>query len=816
MIYALVFAAMVWLVMGAIFRSRDRARSVKDRAELPPFIKSESDRTIADEKRATEALEALFGITSRAPQSASMATSSRSADAGRHLGGADGHQREAPTHLASGMTPRASSVPAHIPGRKPSGCDWIGPGQAVKVAGTTIGGGLIYIGPSSSASGTFADGAGVIDPSLPVAATDVGATGLHYWPRYRNLTPEGRRAYLNWLVGGRIAPLADVGFVFLFFYGLERRLFIDQAFSDASSLIAEVERLLPIYGESGSFRQYSEAFLSAARFVSGSVGEPKLEPRATNSYELPIGTRIHLGRLLATGQSLDGDATLLWVLGHPETWLRTPGQRCFDELAALWRVRFAERNPRGLKIAVPQRRVKLTYRMAANSQSVELVGSYGDLPDVIGVTAPLQGLRDLLSECMTELDPYSRFVGRRPETRGTAEAIVHLPVAIRASVGNEVFSQAKSRVSAALGADMVALTTLRHLADLVGFNIPANGQASQAISRLAFLLDQLDVGVEPDRRYGGTQPSLDAPIAAFIAPGGAPVSTDNVAYSSARVAMEIGTLAAALDGGVSKEEFDVLAKEVSAAPGLATPERLRLQAFLKSVQAEPPRLQAGLKRAAALEADQRSALARVALGTVMAKGHATADEVRFLERLHKALQLPTESVHAAMHKHAADVQRGSFTILPEDDEPGVAIPREAVGSASGGVATPGSPLQLDPMRLARIRAETSQVSTLLSNVFGAEEDGAVPIPEAATPTSEKSPYPGLDASHGHLLALLVARQHVPFVEFEAAAREVKLLPGAALEIINDWSFERYDAAIAEEDGETVSVAEDLLPTVAAD
>ncbi|MEN1436945.1 TerB N-terminal domain-containing protein, partial [Pseudomonas aeruginosa] len=98
----------------------------------------------------------------------------------------------------------------------------------------------------------------------PVARgiVDIAERLTSYWPSYDNITTEARRAYLQWLSSGRKAPHANIGYVFLFFYGLERRAFVDAKTNQAAaaeipSIIAEVERLLSIYDENHSFNTYA-------------------------------------------------------------------------------------------------------------------------------------------------------------------------------------------------------------------------------------------------------------------------------------------------------------------------------------------------------------------------------------------------------------------------------------------------------------------------------------------------------------------------------------------------------------------------------
>ena len=79
---------------------------------------------------------------------------------------------------------------------------------------------------------------------------------LGYYPRYQGLWPTQRAKYLAWLASGLTEPLDDIGYAFLYFYGLERRLLLDRA--DLSPIVKEVVRLLETYTESPIVRWLSQ------------------------------------------------------------------------------------------------------------------------------------------------------------------------------------------------------------------------------------------------------------------------------------------------------------------------------------------------------------------------------------------------------------------------------------------------------------------------------------------------------------------------------------------------------------------------------
>ena len=689
---------------------------------------------------------------------------------------------------------------------------WVPPGEETQISGTRIASGMIYVGQRLPAQGGGDDRC-LINPDLPVAKSSSGPD-VPYWPSYAHMQPSARRAYIDWLASGRKDPGIHVGYVYLFLHGLERRLFLDRAIVDAPGIIAEVRRLAAVYESHYTFREHAAAFLGAARLLLGDTSPPRLEPITGYLTEIPFSTRVHLGRILAAGLPIDAEAAMLWVLGVPETRLRTSGQRCFEVLKRLWVVRFNERSPGGLIVRAPQIKIKAVYQSSNRSFEVDLSSTGEPLPDIAAVSAPLQGLRDLLEACMTELDPYSRLLGRRPEARETLEAIMLLPSAIRARVGASTLAAISSRIDDLLGNVGMATTTPRDVAHLLGVVQQPGSSLSGLMTGLSLMLDELDIGMEPDRRYGGGTVNPDTKVVLFRGPRGAPITSADTGYEAARLHFEISILAAASDGSVSPMELEALTLEVRRHPKLAEAYRLRLEAYVRALAGEPPRLQAALKKAAALPTGQRSAIAGAAVGAVLADGRAGPDEIKFLERLHKGLQLPPEAVHAALHQRAA-LQDEPVAVAAEDLPPDIPLPSEP--SASPKLVTVG--LRLDAGRLARIRAETSSVSALLADVF-AEEKAAAPTeePRHAAPSRDAapSPYDGLGSAEGHLLAWVVGQGgRVLLGDLETEARRLRLLSGGAMENINEWGFERFDETVLEEEEDEVVVSEDLLPKLKA-
>jgi tellurite resistance protein len=640
-----------------------------------------------------------------------------------------------------------------------------------------------------------------IDPALPIDPQgDPLGTTLDYWPSYQGLEPRARATYLSWLDGGRTDASIPIGYVFIFFYGLEQRLLLDDSRDEAPAIFAETRRLLSLHGGDYSFQAYAAKLLALSPLYEGQDDEPPTA-RCAESYdlEMPLDVRVRLGRKLRDGKAFDADDALRWVLCMPDVYLRTPGQRCFEELRALWSVRFAARHPDGLTIRRPKTTLKHEYRAASAKFTASL--DVGELPDVSGTLGVLGPLRALLELCIEDLAQYSRFLGREPDARGTLRADLLLPAELRE--GSPSLTDCRTRLSAiASGQSMVSAAELAQTLDIR----PDEGMdklPASIVRQIGAALDILHHGWEPDRRYGaGSALRADAPVSLFTSPGGGPVDHERPVYASARTMVEIGMLAAASDGEVVNAELEAIENRLRSISELTHVEVARLMACGRALAADPPKVRAALKRLANVPTAQRTAIASSAIEAVLADGRVQPDEIKFLEALHAALGLSAAGLYASLHRGTDDA--GPVVVSVGEPDRVVPLPAER---PSGGVS-------IDTARLERIRGETTRVSALLATIFVEEESEAPPPAPLVQPAGV---FDGLDGSHSQLLLRLLAGP-LKRSEFDAAATAMRLMPDGAIETINEWGFDHFgEAAIEDEDDVRVSpdIIDQLEPMGAA-
>lgn len=136
--------------------------------------------------------------------------------------------------------------------------------------------------------------------------------------------------------------------MFLSFYGIERRFFVDDPSPDEkTTLLTEARRLVELFSENHSARRYLGEFLEFA--VAATTEVAAIQPTFENpGWDVPFSVKLAIGARLQKGENLTADWVLSWFLCHPEKNLRTSARRCTEEFIALFRIRFSERFPQGL------------------------------------------------------------------------------------------------------------------------------------------------------------------------------------------------------------------------------------------------------------------------------------------------------------------------------------------------------------------------------------------------------------------------------------------------------------------------------------
>ena len=673
---------------------------------------------------------------------------------------------------------------------------WIPAGETVEVGGVSISGGLVYVGTSLPTPMGGNDPC-LIDPSKSVASHgDYTERQMGYWPSYSEISPSARRAYLNWLAGGRQDPEADVGYVFIFFYGLERRAIRDASKDDAAKgdwpmIAAELRRLLDIYGaKSGSFQSYAGSLLdwvSLAEHPEKAYLKPI--PSFPKTYELPLYIRVALGQAAVDGVPVPAQLALAWAKLDPTSYLRTPATRCAEEFDKLFVSKYHETFGEGLVLPRNKTKIKLVHRPASAGFRgyTDLSLSFGNTPDVTVLTGPINKLRQVVEAATKELEPFSRYVGRNPDSRHALEGLLQLP----ATLWPEGAQKALHALKARMGEGMIAMS----FQELLGSLDAKTTLTRDRTLALARALESLNIGIEPDVLGGAKLPKADEKVVLFSVPPGEVTSRSTPEYQAAALTLDLASAVAAADGEFSVEEMGYLRAQVQSWAHLTPNHIRRLLAHLRLLMTTPASLTTLRKKLEPLDAGAKETIATFMATVAQSDGNVSPTEVKMLEKVYKALGVEPKKVFSDVHAVAAGAK--------------------PTAAAAAKVEETG--FKLDPARIAALQKDTEAVSVLLSGIFK-EESPPEPVFAEAEPEGDVEPTPpgllGLDEAHSALARLLLSRPEWTKDELGDAAADLDLMLDGAIETLNEAAFDLHDVPFTEGE-DVVTVNPELLEKLEA-
>lgn len=662
---------------------------------------------------------------------------------------------------------------------------WYGKDEAVNVAGRSITGGLIYVGAPMSSGYYGGLDATLIDPSKPVMESgDYTISNLTDYPSYRHADSSDRASYLEWLVSGRRDPNAHIGYILLFFQGLERRILLDSKNDETARnewpvLEQELRDLLSIYGQSsGFFRSHARDLLVWMSLDGRNLNDLDLDLNSIEwCFESPIQLRIQLGRAVASGKPLTPELAYQWVRLSPDASLSTPARRCADEFSALYRMRYEQQFKDGLVIKPNKTRIGYTYH-PFSSDLAGKVQQRGirELPDVTVLSAPIKKLAALAHDVQASLDPYSRYLGKHKEATSFIARIL-LP--------RELWKERELEELAVLKRICpVSAVPIKYTAflELIGVSGPV---AKDRFVTLSKVLLKEGVGVEPDVVGGAKLPKDgDAVVVLFPAPPSDTQTGNSTRYSTALLIIQLSSAVMGADSVHDAAEGLHLDAMIDSWTYLMPAERSRLKAHLVLTRHRPVSMVSMKKAIEGIDMPTRERIGAMMAVVAQSDGAVTPSEITMLERVYKVLGIDPgkvfQDVHAAGTGGAASLARR----------------REETG------------FNLDLGKIATLQRESEVASTILAQIFTENDEATDSDFNVNTQDSDSedesmaevtpSTILGLDALHASMARLLLTRSEWSRGDLEDMASDLEVMLDGSLEVINEAAYTTLDMPFVEE------------------
>lgn len=642
-----------------------------------------------------------------------------------------------------------------------------------------------------------------MDGSLPVAGSEepVADRELGYWPRYGSLEPSQRRLYLQWLASGRTSMPAELGYVFLFIYGLERRALLDRL--DAKLVFDEILSLRALYWRSGlkishSFEGYTQSLLwflplwAPGDFSPGDFGPLVEQTRNWNDDRLAAA----LAWLARDNRPLPVEFAFPLAEALPRSAGGVVMRREGARLRELFEQRYRHQHPEGLTVLAPSAERDFTYRPSSAALPSYRVSG----PNPWAMPTQFNVLSDLWNGCVGDLRPPGRIATTHDMPEVSPRAWRAPPDEPRRDTDHPLLDQVTEFIERHTGDASHTIVPVRDLATLAG--IAPSAKLNRSVCRqLAETLGKAGYCIEPDPRFTGRTLTAEEPAVLFLDLGEG--STDAARYFPASVFLEVGIALAGADGHADEGELSLLSQTLDANFALNDNERRRLDHRKALRVARGIELTDVLQPVKELGDQQIGMIAKFALSMVLADGVLADAERKAVRRLYGALGLPRER---------ADADLAALMAPPANDEPvtvarGVpASPGERIPPPAERELRPIAP-RVDREALAACRAETAVVALRLAEAMGIgeePEDQAAELPSSIAVAAPHDADAADAAPPRHCAAffeIMRTRPQWTREDLKALADGSGVMLDGAIDAINAWSVERHGGPLVyEEDG----------------
>ena len=711
---------------------------------------------------------------------------------------------------------------------QPAELSWYGRGNTARAGAYSLTDPLVY----SARGRPSEEEASCIDLSLPIGELgELETLSLGYYPTYSRMTAQQRATYLQWLASGRCGLLSDIGYVFLYFYGLERRLLLQQ--EDLSPIVKEVVRLLETYTVSGSFDGYLSRFLA---YVLARAGIASLKVKwfeavfeKTRAQRDEQHLAVGLAWLHTHNRALPANLAIRIARLDPRAPRSVVLNRLPEEFSVLFAKRYRERFGDGLSLKVSKRDKEITYRPA--SPSLPNFAFAPDtlppvkVPNVMGIQSQFNPLIELWTGCINELKPLSRVIAKGHEAL-TRQAFEALPDDLKSGVEHPDKAQWEQLAVDHVREDGVVLVEVGQLATVHGIEKRPKLTAKQS-DLLARTAHYVGFMIEPDARVLNRAYHWDEPVA-LVRPEEVPALPKDARYAGASLMLELGVFVAAADGYVEESEVDHITRFLESQFLLEPADARRLEARKRVLLSCPPSIAGiGNHLRAVLTADQREGVGRFLVGVAAANGSIEKKEVTALRSAYKALDIApdrlndlldeirrgTEATGGTQRQNLAgrantELHRAALEPVEVYRPDAPALPGEAIAPRP----TPEQSFTLNEDMLKKILADTERVVALIGKAMGEaepEETAGLTKLELA-PRRDDPRFAGLKSRFHAALVELLAQPSWPTPAFEELVRRHTLMRSETMDVVNEWALERFDDLILVEAGDCLTVQTHLI------
>jgi len=674
---------------------------------------------------------------------------------------------------------------------------WLPSGQTITHPKT----GLLLPGPLYYSKAPInEDRYGVAEPSAIILSLSVSSEPSYldfgYWPSYSSIDSDQRRTYLEWIASGRKSVPPHLGYIFVFFYGLERRLIIDESKErELFDLSYELFQKFRHTFQSRSFNKYLSQFLHISAWQLGEDSYAILLNRLLEDEKVYIrdhSLNLALSYYCDRQAPLPPKLAIHAIQALPDTKRSVVFKRANQEFLQLFTSKYKALPNGGFIPKSSKRKLSFHYEKATAAYLPSNKCSSFSIQNVLGLPSQFRPLTQIWDECIEELSAFSRAVGKQANEM---EKFMVLPQELRKNTKHPKSSHFSQLKELARREGDVLFISTSQLAGMLEIQERKSLTRTQS-KQLEQLYESFGYRVLPILDALGGTLKWEEELA--LIPFGA-IENPKLLFGTLRLLSLVSAVAAA-DEQIDDVEFETF-NSLANVESLPETDRNIVKGTELFLRLNPSFASSAITRICKQikgESSKAQHVGKIVSEVAAADGVVTPEEKTMLNRIYKALGLSNDPLDS----------------IPEE----VTVLTRKLGKKGEAIPAPASipekkpALSLDMDKIKDIARETQEVTTILADIFvddaeDEDEDANATIPGEELETA--AGFPNLEDRFQSPAEKLFAKEEWSLEEFDDLAKSHHLLPDALYDNLNAWSDEELGDFILERD-DKIRVFTELL------
>lgn len=627
----------------------------------------------------------------------------------------------------------------------------------------------------------------------PIQTSNDEIFKLGYWPNYQELTNNQRIKYLEWLSSGRNSDLNEVGYIFIFFYGLERRFFKDK--KDKNIILKEVQRLLSKYGElSGSLRSYLGNFLIYGYLENGidnityeSINI--LETLVSENTFLPIKLAyLYQNNLFLDPKTAFNISKSLDISNNRSVIV----QRTSILIESLFSKKFLNTYGEHFTLKVSKRNETFHYRTATNDFYIE---NYLEFPNVLGISSQFKKLGLLFNECVEDLRKVSALIAKGI-SEDDPRYFSALPELLRDLKQHPLKNKFIEIINESEKKEIYNFIKINSLASLINIE-PREKLTLTQSKNIVELCESLGYKIEPNPFITSSPYLWINEVAIFKIIN---IQENFINYNLCKLMLEIGIAISNSDGVIDQKEINHITSFIETTFANSKDEAIRIKALKYLYINNPPSITGLGKRIKEnLNKSQIQIVAEFIVSLSTIDGELHKKEEKTLKTLFKAMEVDMSELEILLQKFKNTYEE-PVEVLTENNIKGEIIPSEPIESI----------IKLDKEAIKKTLANTKEIASILGDILNEDEENNIKNNNIKIKKTNETIIKELDPHYKNIFNEIITKKEWNRIEFESLTKKYNLMSLAVIEVLNEWADETLDDFLIEEENDKIMIKLDLL------